>query len=277
MQTESILVIGMFEGHNIRQQWHGDEWYFSVVDVIAALTDSTEPSKYWTAMKARISDKIFAEAVADCIQLELVAADGKLRETGCASIGTLLKIIHIIPSLHRRERKPAKDDLKKSGIYAIVNSITGEQYIGSSRDVPSRFMQHRADLRRNSHSSVKLQVAWNLHGEDAFTFVLLENVLNESELELIEQIYVDAEKPVYNTDVTIKGVGLPVVEETRIQRFITFLRDQAGLSLKNACFQQLHQLIDQRILIPGPNFHRLTEAESAGITTWEALQAFLQN
>ncbi|MFZ1720166.1 MAG: BRO family protein [Candidatus Moraniibacteriota bacterium] len=83
ISTESGLAI--FRGREIRKIIHNDEWWFSVIDVVAALTDSSQPSKYWTAMKARVSDSDGLQLSTVCRQLKLGASDGKKYETDCAN------------------------------------------------------------------------------------------------------------------------------------------------------------------------------------------------
>jgi group I intron endonuclease len=73
-----------------------------------------------------------------------------------------------------------------SGIYAIVNKVTGEQYIGQSIDIYSRWGTHKSTLRKNRHIINQLQQDWNTLGEDSFEFVILEEVsgamsMNEAE------------------------------------------------------------------------------------------------
>jgi hypothetical protein len=78
--------------------WHEGRWWFSIIDVVAALTDSAAPSKYWSAMKARITDEGFRELSTNCRQLKMEAADGKQRLADAADTETLLRIIQSIPS-----------------------------------------------------------------------------------------------------------------------------------------------------------------------------------
>jgi hypothetical protein len=83
----------------IRKTRHGDRWFYSVIDVIGFLTDSAQPRRYWTDMKRRIADdEGFVEVYANCVQLKLRSADGKMRETDCADTETLLRIVQSVPS-----------------------------------------------------------------------------------------------------------------------------------------------------------------------------------
>ena len=76
--------IALFKGKKIRKTLFKNEWWFSVIDVIEALTDSSQPSKYWTAMKVRVKNEGECELSTICRQLKLLAEDGKMRETDCA-------------------------------------------------------------------------------------------------------------------------------------------------------------------------------------------------
>jgi group I intron endonuclease len=83
------------------------------------------------------------------------------------------------------------------GIYAIINSINGKMYIGSSINIDKRWYKHRTELRRNEHHSGHLQRAWNKYKEENFYFITLLEC-KDSELHIIEQKVMDSLKPEYN-------------------------------------------------------------------------------
>ena len=85
-------------GRVIRRAWHDGRWFFSVIDVIAVLTDSNAPRQYWNDMKRRIQDEGFHELSAKCLQLKMRALDGKMRATDAADTETMLRITMSIPS-----------------------------------------------------------------------------------------------------------------------------------------------------------------------------------
>ena len=95
-KTETIKL---FADKNIRMAWDDDEekWYFSVVDVCGALTNSPDPRNYWKVLKHRLV-KEGDETVTNCNQLKLLAEDGKMRLTDVATREQLSNIIHSIPS-----------------------------------------------------------------------------------------------------------------------------------------------------------------------------------
>ena len=90
--------IKLFQNKKIRSSWNDEEeqWYFSVVDVVEALTDSPNPRQYWRKMKDR--DLKEYETYPFWVQLKLTAPDGKNRITDCANVKGLFRIIQSIPS-----------------------------------------------------------------------------------------------------------------------------------------------------------------------------------
>ena len=91
--------IKLFESKKIRTAWNEDEeeWYFSVVDVVDVLTDSTNPSTYWRKLKQRLKQE-GNETVTNCHGLKMQAIDGKMRMTDVVSTSNLLRLIQSIPS-----------------------------------------------------------------------------------------------------------------------------------------------------------------------------------
>ena len=108
----------LFENKQIRSDWNEEEqeWYFAVVDVVAILTDSTDPKDYWYRMKKREKVSGF-ELSTICRQLKLVAADGKKYATDCANKQGLLRIIQSIPS---PKAEPFKQWLAQVGAERIA-------------------------------------------------------------------------------------------------------------------------------------------------------------
>lgn len=109
--------IKLFENKQIRSVWNEDEetWYFSIVDVIAALTDSPNPQVYWRVLKKRLKDE-GNETVTNCNALKMEAPDGKMRFTDVAGTEQLLRLIQSIPS---PKAEPLKVWLAKTGYERI--------------------------------------------------------------------------------------------------------------------------------------------------------------
>ena len=107
-----------FNKHNIRRHFDETEekWYFSVVDVVGALTESENPRDYWFKMKIRVKSEDGTELSKICRQFKMEAPDGKMRETDCTDVEGLLRIIQSIPS---PKAEPFKQWLAKVGYERI--------------------------------------------------------------------------------------------------------------------------------------------------------------
>ena len=108
--------LSVFEGKNIRKIWHNKEWFFSVIDVVGALTESVDAKDYWYRLKQREKEASEIELSTICRQLKLTAEDGKLRQTDCANTEALFRIIQSIPS---PKAEPFKLWLAKTGYERI--------------------------------------------------------------------------------------------------------------------------------------------------------------
>ena len=92
--------IKVFENRQVRTLWNAEEeeWYFSVIDVVAVLTNSTNPRKYWSVLKTRLKAE-GSELATNCSQLKMQAADGKYYKTDCLDTKGVLRLVQSIPSL----------------------------------------------------------------------------------------------------------------------------------------------------------------------------------
>ena len=95
--TDDQKHLVVFQNKSIRRIMVDDEWFFSVIDVIAVLTDSTDPGAYWRKLKQRLIAE-GSQVVTNCHGLKLPAPDGKMRTTDCANVKGLFRIIQSIPS-----------------------------------------------------------------------------------------------------------------------------------------------------------------------------------
>ena len=114
MDEKNALIV--FQDKKIRRIWHKEEWYFSVVDVVGALSESVDSKDYWYRLKTRELESSGVELSTFCRQLKLPAGDGKLRETDCANTEALFRIIQSIPS---KNAEPFKLWLAKVGYERI--------------------------------------------------------------------------------------------------------------------------------------------------------------
>ena len=100
MKDDKLETISnLFEGREIRSIWDSEkeEYYFSVVDVIGALTDSNIPKRYWSDLKRRLTEE-GSELYENIVRLKLKAQDGKLRETDTLDTKGILRLIESVPS-----------------------------------------------------------------------------------------------------------------------------------------------------------------------------------
>ena len=123
--------IQLFENQKIRTAWDAEqeEWFFSVVDVVGALTDQPTPrgaSTYWAVLKKRLKKEGADQLLTNCKQLKMTAADGKKRLTDVADTEQLLRIIQSIPS---PKAEPFKLWLAQVGRERIEETIDPEQAI----------------------------------------------------------------------------------------------------------------------------------------------------
>ncbi len=114
-ETDSKNTLIVFEDKNIRRCWHNNEWYFSVIDIVAVLTESTDAKDYWYRLKKREKEHA-VQLSTICRQLKLISADGKKYETDCANTKALFRIIQSITS---KKAEPFKLWLAKVGYERI--------------------------------------------------------------------------------------------------------------------------------------------------------------
>lgn len=93
-------AIKLFQDKKIRVKWDDEkeEYYFSIIDVIAVLTESDRSRKYWNDLKSKLEQE-GSEVYDKIVRLKMVAEDGKKRNTDCFSTEDLLRVIQTIPSL----------------------------------------------------------------------------------------------------------------------------------------------------------------------------------
>lgn len=113
MNKETAVVL--FKESTIRRIWYKDEWWFSVADICAALTNSVDAGAYWRKLKQRLNEES-SQPVTFCHGLKLPAPDGKLRVTDCANTEGILRLIQSIPS---PKAEPFKRWLAKVGYERI--------------------------------------------------------------------------------------------------------------------------------------------------------------
>lgn len=182
--TNNSSSLAIFETYKIRR--HYDEkkeiWYFSVVDIVAALTSQTDfqlARNYWNKLAQRIREE-GSETVTNCQRLKMVAEDGKLRETDAADVETILRLIQSVPS---PKAEPIKLWLAKVGYERMQEMVDPERALNRSREYwqkqgrSEKWIQQRM---MGQETRNKLTDYWSEHdvkkGEE---FAVLTNIIHE--------------------------------------------------------------------------------------------------
>lgn len=120
--------LAIFQGKQIRREWDKaqEKWFFSVMDVVAALTESVNPQVYWRVLKKRLVDEGSKQTVTKCNALKMLAPDGKMRLTDVADTETMFRIIQSIPSPNA---EPFKLWLAKIGYERVEETADPEKAI----------------------------------------------------------------------------------------------------------------------------------------------------
>src|SRR3989344_547070 len=187
MSTENSLAI--FENFKIRR--HNDKkkeaWCFSVIDVVAALTEQTYynlAKTYWTTLKNRLKSE-GSELVTKCDQLKMLAQDGKMRETDVANVETIMRLIQSVPS---KKAEPIKLWLARVGYERMQEMTDPEKAINRSRGYwqkqgrSERWIQQRMTGQETRN---KLTDYWSEHRvKEGEEFAILTNIIHQEWSEL---------------------------------------------------------------------------------------------
>lgn len=175
---ESKLVV--FQGKQIRRIEVSGEWYFSVVDIVAALTDSANPRDYWFKMKIRVRTEDGLELSTICRQLKMEAPDGKMRQTDCANVEGLLRIIQSVPS---PKAEPLKRWLAKVGYERIQDMGDPARSLDRAREFwrqhgrSEKWIQQRM---MGQETRNKLTDYWKEHDiKDEEEYAILTNIIHQ--------------------------------------------------------------------------------------------------
>ena len=180
MNKEQALAV--FESYRIRRFFDepGEVWYFSVIDVVAALTESLNPRDYWFKMKIRVKTEGGFELSTICRQLKLLAPDGKMRETDCANVQGLLRIIQSIPS---PKAEPFKQWLARVGAERLQDMSDPARSLDRAREYwqqhgrSEKWIQQRM---MGQETRNKLTDYWKDHeikGEEEYA--ILTNIIHQ--------------------------------------------------------------------------------------------------
>jgi len=179
---ENNVNIKLFESKKIRTHWDEAEekWYFSVVDVVEALTDSSNPRDYWFKMKTRVKSEDGIELSTICRQLKLISSDGKKYMTDCADTKSLFRIIQSIPS---PKAEPFKQWLAKVGYERMQELQDPAQSLDRARENWKRLGRSEKWIQQRmtgQETRNKLTDYWKEAGvKEQDEFALLTNIIHQ--------------------------------------------------------------------------------------------------
>lgn len=171
-----------FEGERIRRVLHEDRWLFSVIDIVAVLTDQPDFKKaksYWTTLKSRLK-KEGSQLVTKCDQLKMRSADGKYYRTDVADIETLLRLIQSVPS---PKAEPLKLWLARVGSERIAEIRDPSQGIDRARELWKKHGRSEKWIRQRmmgQETRNRLTDYWKDHDvKEGNEFAILTNIIHE--------------------------------------------------------------------------------------------------
>jgi DNA-damage-inducible protein D len=164
----------------VRRMWYHDTWYYSVIDVIAVLTESINPNRYWNTLKRRLQGEGAEDVLSAIRQLKLQSRDNRLRLTDVADRETLLRLIQSIPSPRAEPFKAWLAQVGEERFVEIEHPEAAFERIRQGyreRRYDERWIEERmrADLIRND-----LTTEWQERGATEGTqFAMLTNTIHE--------------------------------------------------------------------------------------------------
>lgn len=176
--------LAIFKGQRIRRYYDekGEKWYFSVIDIIAALIEQTDfqlARNYWKVLKTRLISE-GSEVVTKCNRLKLIAQDGKMRETDVADVETLLRLIQSVPS---KKAEPIKLWLARVGYERIEEINNPEIALNRSRDYWQRMGRSQKWIQQRMMGQEirnKLTDYWkNNEVKEQDEYAILTNIIHQ--------------------------------------------------------------------------------------------------
>jgi len=184
MNKDKNVSVAIFENFKIRRHYDekAETWYFSVIDIVAVLTEQTDYNKaktYWTTLKNRLKDEV-SGVVTKCDQLKMIAQDGKMRETDAANPETILRIIQSVPS---KKAEPVKLWLAKVGYERIQEISDPERSLNRARENWQKHGRSQEWIQRRmmgQETRNKLTDYWSANDiKEKEEFAILTNIIHQ--------------------------------------------------------------------------------------------------
>jgi DNA-damage-inducible protein D len=178
LPEDNKLIV--FQGREIRRIWHNNEWYFSVIDIVQILTDSTDPKQYIKKLRQR--DPILGSNWGTiCTPLKLTAPDGKFRATNCVNTQNAFRLIQSIPS---KKAEPFKQWLAKVGyerVQEIENPELAQERMKQLYEQKGYSKEWIDKRLRGIAIRQELTDEWNHRGiEDNLEYAILTNEISKA-------------------------------------------------------------------------------------------------
>ena len=175
-------AIKLFDEYKIRTKWDPEieDYYYSIIDVIAVLTESKNPSAYWRKLKQRLSEES-NESVTNCHRLKMPAKDGKMRETDVANTKELLRLIQSVPSPKAEPFKQWLAQMGKERLEEIADpEIAMQRAINTYRE--KGYTEEWITQRMRSIETRKeLTAEWNRVGvNEGIEYAILTNDISKA-------------------------------------------------------------------------------------------------
>jgi len=165
--------------------------------------------------------------------------------------------------------------MEKSGIYKILNIKNNKFYIGSSKDLNKRWIQHKSNLKNNNHINVILQRSWNKYGKNSFVFDIIEECKENMLLER-EQYYIDTLKPKYNIGLKASG-GDNLTNHPNREEIIKKIIKGLNKKYENMSDEERKHISDIRLGDKNGNFGNNWTEEMKNIARQRSIEYFKNN
>ena len=171
----------VFENNNIRSVYdeENEKWYFSVVDIIAVLTESKDPSTYWRVLKKRLKEE-GNETVTSCNGLKMMSKDGKMRKTDALDVEGCLRLVQSVPS---PKAEPVKLWLAKVGYERMKEMADPSTAIDRARDTYKKLGRSEKWIQQRmmgQETRNKLTDYWKDHDiKEGEEFAILTNIIHQ--------------------------------------------------------------------------------------------------
>ncbi len=179
-KPQKNIAPAVFEEKDVRRTWHQEEWYFSIVDIVAILSQSQNPRRYWSDLKRKLISEGYSELYEKIVQLKLPSSDGKMYETDSVNLQGIFRIIQSISS---PKAEPFKQWLAKVGQERIDEMMNPELALNRSREYwqkhgrSEKWIQHRM---MGQETRNKLTDYWKSAGvEEGKEYAILTNIIHQ--------------------------------------------------------------------------------------------------